>query len=216
MGAAKHGRASRSDGTIRLLQSRLDGIVAARETAPPPPLAFDLPAAVDDTPEPLLQASELTLGGRVTLPAGADLELSAGDRLLVRGRNGAGKSSLLAMLAGDLRPDAGGLVVAPGARIGLLGQEDDLDPHEKPLEVLAPATPQDILATGPLGDTDLHRALGRLSVGAPGAGRFGTRAPLTPACAAARRAHQPPLRPVGRGGRPGDLDDARGRGPRHP
>jgi macrolide transport system ATP-binding/permease protein len=123
---------SRTDGTIRLLQRRLDDIVAAREPAPPPPLAFDLPAAADDTPNPLLQASELTLSGRVTLRAGADLELSAGDRLLVRGRNGAGKSSLLAMLAGDLRPDSGALVVAPGARAGLLGQEDDLDPHKTP------------------------------------------------------------------------------------
>jgi len=38
--------------------------------------------------------------------------LGPGDALAVTGRNGAGKSSLLAILSGRLRPDAGGIAVA--------------------------------------------------------------------------------------------------------
>lgn len=39
--------------------------------------------------------------------AGLGFALEAGEALMVTGRNGAGKSSLLAMLAGRLKPDAG-------------------------------------------------------------------------------------------------------------
>ncbi|GEP11845.1 heme ABC exporter ATP-binding protein CcmA [Methylobacterium gnaphalii] len=41
--------------------------------------------------------------------AGLGFALGAGEALMVTGRNGAGKSSLLAMLAGRLKPDAGAI-----------------------------------------------------------------------------------------------------------
>ncbi len=41
--------------------------------------------------------------------AGLSFTLAAGEALTVTGRNGAGKSSLLAILAGRLRPEAGRL-----------------------------------------------------------------------------------------------------------
>lgn len=44
--------------------------------------------------------------------SGLSFALSPGDAMTVTGRNGAGKSSLLAILAGRLRPDAGRLAVA--------------------------------------------------------------------------------------------------------
>lgn len=57
---------------------------------------------------PLLAAENLTLvrGGR-HLFAGVSLSLGAGDVLLLRGANGAGKSSLLLTLARLLRPETG-------------------------------------------------------------------------------------------------------------
>ena len=57
---------------------------------------------------PLLTVENLALsrGGR-ELFAGLDFSLGAGQLLLLRGRNGAGKSSLLLALAGVLRPTAG-------------------------------------------------------------------------------------------------------------
>jgi len=52
-------------------------------------------------------------GGRVLLEA-IDWRLDAGDALLLRGANGSGKSSLLRLLAGFLRPAAGSLRYAGG------------------------------------------------------------------------------------------------------
>lgn len=48
------------------------------------------------------------------------LTLHAGDRIGLIGRNGAGKSSLLQILAGIIRPDSGSLRIAPQTRILLL------------------------------------------------------------------------------------------------
>src|SRR6202042_1582712 len=55
------------------------------------------------------------------------LGLNEGDRVGVVGKNGDGKTSLLAMLAGQLRPDAGRVTVRGGVRVGVLDQGDTLD-----------------------------------------------------------------------------------------
>jgi ABC transport system ATP-binding/permease protein len=55
------------------------------------------------------------------------LGLNEGDRVGIVGRNGDGKSTLLAMLAGRLRPDSGRVTVRGGVRVGVLGQADALD-----------------------------------------------------------------------------------------
>ena len=51
-----------------------------------------------------------------------------GDRIGIVGRNGDGKSSLLGMLAGYVKPQAGRVTRRSGVRFGVLGQTDDLDP----------------------------------------------------------------------------------------
>lgn len=58
------------------------------------------------------------------------LGVNEGDRIGIVGRNGDGKSSLLAMLAGRLQPDAGRVTVRGGVRIGVLDQGDTLDPDD--------------------------------------------------------------------------------------
>ncbi len=55
------------------------------------------------------------------------LGINEGDRIGIVGRNGDGKSSLLAMLAGVLEPDSGRVTVRGGVRIGVLTQQDELD-----------------------------------------------------------------------------------------
>ncbi|BDZ37689.1 ABC-F family ATP-binding cassette domain-containing protein [Microbacterium suwonense] len=50
-----------------------------------------------------------------------------GDRIGIVGRNGDGKSSLMAMLAGRRQPDAGRVTVRGGVTIGVLDQADTLD-----------------------------------------------------------------------------------------
>jgi ATP-binding cassette subfamily F protein uup len=50
-----------------------------------------------------------------------------GDRIGVVGRNGDGKSSLLGLLTGQVRPDAGRVTRRSGLRVGALSQADNLD-----------------------------------------------------------------------------------------
>jgi ABC transport system ATP-binding/permease protein len=57
------------------------------------------------------------------------LGVGDGDRIGIVGRNGDGKSSLLDLLTGQVRPDAGRVTRRSGLRIGAMSQEDTLDPH---------------------------------------------------------------------------------------
>jgi ABC transport system ATP-binding/permease protein len=54
--------------------------------------------------------------------------VNEGDRIGIVGRNGDGKSSLIAMLSGRLAPNSGRVTARGGLRIGVLGQTDTLDP----------------------------------------------------------------------------------------
>jgi ATPase subunit of ABC transporter with duplicated ATPase domains len=54
-----------------------------------------------------------------------DLAVGYGDRILLRGANGSGKSTIISALLGELEPAAGRRNAAPGAVIARLGQERD-------------------------------------------------------------------------------------------
>jgi ATP-binding cassette subfamily F protein uup len=69
-----------------------------------------------------LAAAHLAFG-HVPLLDGADFALEAGERVALIGRNGAGKSSLLKILAGLDKPDDGLLQVQTGVRIVYVAQE---------------------------------------------------------------------------------------------
>jgi ATP-binding cassette subfamily F protein uup len=76
---------------------------------------------------PLLQLRDtgLTLGGAPLLD-GAELSISAGDRIAVVGRNGSGKSTLFRIAAGQITADLGSRFVQPSARLAYLPQEPDM------------------------------------------------------------------------------------------
>ncbi len=74
------------------------------------------------------------------------LGVNEGDRIGIVGRNGDGKSSLLAMLTGRLRPDSGRITVRGGTRIGVLDQGDTLADADT--------------VAGALGDTPEHEWAG--------------------------------------------------------
>jgi len=57
--------------------------------------------------------------------------VSDGDRIGVVGRNGDGKSSLLGLLSGQVRPDSGRVTRRSGLRIGALSQADILDSGQR-------------------------------------------------------------------------------------
>jgi ABC-type multidrug transport system ATPase subunit len=63
--------------------------------------------------------------GRRTVLAGLDLEIVPGELVAVVGENGTGKTTLLRILAGDIRPDAGSIAI--GGRPGYCPQTVVLD-----------------------------------------------------------------------------------------
>jgi ATP-binding cassette subfamily F protein uup len=67
--------------------------------------------------------------GHVALLDHADFQLDARERVALIGRNGSGKSSLLAALAGTAQLDDGEIWRAPGLKIGYVPQEPQFDPE---------------------------------------------------------------------------------------
>ena len=78
----------------------------------------------------ILQAENLSFAvGHVALLDQAAFQLDAGERVGLIGRNGAGKSSLLKILAGVQKPDDGQLVFQNGLKTVYVPQESFFDPQ---------------------------------------------------------------------------------------
>jgi ATP-binding cassette subfamily F protein uup len=73
----------------------------------------------------LLQDVRLTIGAHPLL-AGAEIGVSAGERLCLVGRNGSGKSTLMKIAAGLVEAESGVRFLQPGATLRYLPQEPDL------------------------------------------------------------------------------------------
>ncbi len=72
---------------------------------------------------PLLQLKRASVGfGDVPVLDGVNLTLEAGERLCLLGRNGTGKSTLLAVLRGALELDEGDMILDPGVRVASVEQ----------------------------------------------------------------------------------------------
>ncbi|MDF1701947.1 MAG: ATP-binding cassette domain-containing protein [Planctomycetota bacterium] len=82
-----------------------------------------------------LQGVTLGFGGPPVLD-GADLEIERGERLVLLGRNGTGKSSLLGVIRGVLEPDHGTVRFESGAVVGYLEQRVPADLAGPALEVV--------------------------------------------------------------------------------
>jgi ATP-binding cassette subfamily F protein uup len=69
-----------------------------------------------------LQNISLAFGGPPILDR-ISMQIEAGERVCLVGRNGEGKSSLMCLIAGIQPPDSGRIIRQQGVKIGLLGQE---------------------------------------------------------------------------------------------
>src|SRR5437764_14879255 len=77
--------------------------------------------------------------GDQTILDGVDLAVAPGERLSLVGRNGAGKSSLLRILAGEPINDAGTRFAQPGTTVATLPQEPDFAGHASVADYVASA-----------------------------------------------------------------------------
>jgi ATPase subunit of ABC transporter with duplicated ATPase domains len=112
-----------------------------------------------------LQATDLAAGhGARVLFSGLDLVVAPGDVVGLVGANGAGKSTLLRLLAGELEPEEGKIVLSPpDATIGHLPQEPERRAGETVTAFLARRTG---VAAAQVAMDSAAEALG---TGAPGA-----------------------------------------------
>lgn len=73
---------------------------------------------------PQIQLNSVTIGFRgPPLLDEVNCVIEPGDRIGLLGRNGAGKTTLMKMLSGQLTPDHGDVVAAPGTRVAQLRQD---------------------------------------------------------------------------------------------
>src|SRR5690554_5701130 len=123
----------------------------------------------------LLGAESLRLEYPTTVVLdGVSLGVDEGDRIGIVGRNGDGKSSLLRLLTRQLEPDSGRVTVRGGVRIGVLEQQDTLDPEATVRGAVVGDAPEhewagdakvrDVLG-GLLADVPWDAAVGELSGG---------------------------------------------------
>ena len=95
----------------------------------------------------LVSLNGVALAYDVPLFAGVNLQIEPGERLCLLGRNGAGKSSLLRILTGELHPDDGVLHWQPHTRVALLSQDVPETLAGTIRDVVAAAVPEQ--KTGP-------------------------------------------------------------------
>ena len=69
-----------------------------------------------------LQNITLSFGGPPILQQ-INLQIEPRERVCLIGRNGEGKSSLMKLIAGNLRPDSGNIIRQQGLRVALLSQD---------------------------------------------------------------------------------------------
>lgn len=87
---------------------------------------------------PLIILDKLELAyGHWPLLDQASLVVDKGQRIGLIGRNGTGKSSLLKVVAGEIRADAGEVWHQPGLKLGYVPQEPDFEPGHSIFEAVA-------------------------------------------------------------------------------
>ncbi|MDN5369794.1 MAG: ATP-binding cassette, subfamily er 3 [Shewanella sp.] len=131
----------------RQAQSRLKALEKMTELLPaavdnPFQMAFRPPSAL---PNPLVMMENVAVGyGETTILNSVHLNLVPGARIGLLGRNGAGKSTFIKLLAGQLEPQRGKYQPNPGLNIGYFAQHqvEYLRLDDSPLQHLQRLAPE--------------------------------------------------------------------------
>jgi ATP-binding cassette subfamily F protein 3 len=130
-----------------------------------------------DTPHlgrDVLTIDDLTIGYSPDAPllGGLHLQIQSGQRVVLTGMNGIGKSTLLRTIVGEIRPLSGHYHLGSSVKLGYMAQEQELlDPTSTALETIRQAAPlnqteaRSFLHYFLFGGDDPLRPIGQLSYG---------------------------------------------------
>ena len=130
-------------------KERLERMMASEDALDKPGQTWKMKLEFGDTPrsgQDVLQTHDLTFGYDLARPLLRDvnLHLPYGERAVLIGPNGTGKTTLLKLVMGQLQPWRGEIRLGRGVRIGYMAQEqENLDLRATPLTVLRNAAPLD-------------------------------------------------------------------------
>jgi ATP-binding cassette, subfamily F, member 3 len=137
---AKASKAKQAQSRLKALERM--SIIQAAHVDSPFTFTFPPPSSV---PNPLLDATQINVGyADKTVLSQISFSLTPGLRIGLLGMNGAGKSTFIKLLAGELSPQGGELRAAKDLRIGYFAQHqmEQLDPQASPLLHLQRLSPQ--------------------------------------------------------------------------
>ncbi|NYG57737.1 ATPase subunit of ABC transporter with duplicated ATPase domains [Nocardioides daedukensis] len=168
---AKASKASAAQSMLKRAEKMMSGLEGERQADKVAKIKFPAPAPCGKTP---LTAKELSKSyGSLEVFMDVDLAIDKGSRVVILGFNGAGKTTMLRILAGVDEPDTGEVIPGHGLKVGYYAQEHEtLDVNRTVLENMQAAAPQltDTEARSVLGSflfsgDDAHKMAGVLSGG---------------------------------------------------
>jgi ATPase subunit of ABC transporter with duplicated ATPase domains len=168
---AKASKATAAQSMLKRAEKMMAGLEGERRQDKVARIKFPAPAPCGKTP---ITAEELSKSyGSLEVFTDVALAIDKGSRVVILGLNGAGKTTMLRILAGIDKPDTGQVVPGHGLKLGYYAQEHEtLDTSRTVLENMQSAAPQltDSEARSVLGSflfsgDDAHKPAGVLSGG---------------------------------------------------
>ena len=149
---AKASKAAAAQQMVKRAEKLLGALEDVRETDKVAKIKFPDPAPCGKTP---LMATNLSKSyGSLEIFTAVDLAIDKGSKVVIIGLNGAGKTTMLRMLAGIDKPDTGEIIEGHGLKVGYFAQEHEtLDVSKTVLQNMQRSAPH-------LADTDARKVLG--------------------------------------------------------